>query len=133
MVSASQVQREPLERMQRFCGGNLNQYSQEAVKGRIYHRWQVYGFHAEDLMKMLFGLMSPRRQGQITACLSWYATRPGKNFIKGGRKICRNGLHPWVEDNIYSDSRGKKYCRACAAISRKRYWDKRKANLALKY
>ena len=119
-VSAAQVQRQPLEKMQNLLGGNINQYFSKHYTLGYAYRWQNYGVKAEELMKILFPLMSPKRQGQIALCLSWYDSRPGRNWIKSGRKFCRKGLHPWIPENIMMVY-GKQYCRAC-----KNEWQRKK-------
>lgn len=114
-ITVSQVQREPLERLDSFVKGHLKQYSQDYIKGRIYHRWQIYGLKAEELMKAIFPLMSPKRQAQISVCINWYVSRPGVNFKKNGRKFCRSGLHAWIPENILVDACGGKSCKLCKA------------------
>ncbi len=113
VITVSQVQREPLERLKNLLGGHLNKYSQKCIKGNIYYRWQIYGIKAEEIMKNIFPIMSPKRQAQITVCLNWYASRPGVNFKKSGRKFCRKGLHLWIPENIKIDACGGKYCKIC--------------------
>src|SRR5258708_40224830 len=69
-VQATQVQREPLERLQQMFGGSLNQYNG-------YHRWGLYGTQAAGVLMTLYTLMSPRRKGQIAAALEHWKTLPG--------------------------------------------------------
>lgn len=37
----------------------------------------------------------------------------GKQSSRRDVALCRKGLHPWTEDNIYVDSRGKSVCAPC--------------------
>ena len=63
-TEASQVQREPLERLVRYFGGMIidqPKYHQ--------HRWCTYGARSRGVMMTLYSLMSPRRQQQIRAAL----------------------------------------------------------------
>jgi hypothetical protein len=114
-VVASQVQKNPLERLQKLLGGNIHYYIRNKEKGFFYYRWQIFGEKAEALMKILYPLMSPNRQNKMSLALAWYASRPGRNWMKSGRKICRKGLHPWIPENIV-EVYGKRYCRICKTI-----------------
>jgi len=128
VVSASQVQKEPLDRLYKLFGGGMNVFSRKEVKGNIYHRWQIYGPKAEVLMKMLFPIMSPRRQNQITAVLAWYASRPGKNFTKSGRTKWVKCEHPFTPENTYIYPKSqRRCCKTCMKASHDRYNAKQKA------
>lgn len=119
-VEATQVQREPVDRLVKILGGKICVFSRKEVTGHVYHKWNVYGEFAENLMKTLFVIMSPRRQDQIKKALDWYVTRPGRNYQKSGRKLCRKGLHVWEDQNIYFGKNGRKICKACCRISQNR-------------
>ena len=68
-VSASQVQRAPLDTLQSLFGGSVTLHRRNDPKRRrckqIYN-WRVTGPRARGLMLTLYSLMSPRRQAQIT-------------------------------------------------------------------
>jgi hypothetical protein len=114
MATATQVQREPVDRLKKLLGGDICTFSRKEVIGHVYYRWNMYGKRAEVLMKMLFPMMSPRRQEQISKALAWYASCPGANYVRTGRKLCRKGKHPWVKENIYIVySTGQRYCKSC--------------------
>ena len=84
-VSASQVQKYPLEVMSKLVGGNLNTYQQildDKKTIMVYHRWQVYGMRAVEVMLSIYHLMSPKRKCQIEKTLSFWVTRPGNNSTK---------------------------------------------------
>lgn len=122
VISAVQVQREPIDRLHKLLGGNISTFSRKEVRGNIYHRLNIYGMRAEALMKMLFPIMSPKRQNQITTSLAWYASRPGVNFVKSGRTKWRKCDHPFTPENtyIYPGSK-KKNCRICMKAAQERY------------
>ncbi len=65
-VSVAQVQREPLERLQRFFGGSI---SARLGKGRKHglNVWRVSGARARGVAYTLYQMMSPRRRRQIRA------------------------------------------------------------------
>lgn len=114
-IQVSQVELYPLEKLQKLLGGNIHKYSHgtKNPKHRDFYRWQVCGMTAEELMKMLFSLLSPKRQNKITDLLYWYSTLPGVNYIKSGRKFCRQGTHVWSGHNIGIDHKGNNFCKAC--------------------
>jgi formate dehydrogenase maturation protein FdhE len=114
-IQASQVQLEPLQKLQKLLGGSLNRYSQKKQNQNDYYRWGVHGLTAEAIMKLLFPLMSSKRQKNISEAISWYASLPGTNFKKNGRKTCVKRGHPWVSENIGIDYRGKRFCKICKA------------------
>jgi len=67
-VSATQVQIEPLVRLQRLFGGWLSKHTQH----KHVNIWRVSGAAASGLMMTLHSLMSPRRKRQIeTALAKW--------------------------------------------------------------
>lgn len=121
-VQASQVQLEPLTKMQKLFGGSIHKYSQKNRPNcNDFYKWGVHGETAEALMKLLLPLMSPKRQACMIQSLAHYASLPGKNYMKSGRKFCRQGIHPWSGDNIRFDHRGRTFCHAC-----KMAWQQRK-------
>ncbi len=71
-IVVQQVQREPLERLQRLFGGRV--YELKRTRGNDIHQWYLHGPTARGLMMTLYTLMSPRRKEQIAARLaSWRA------------------------------------------------------------
>lgn len=60
IIDVCQVQREPLERLQRFFGGRIHKHST-----RKLNVWRVYGSRARGVMLTLYALFSPRRQQQV--------------------------------------------------------------------
>ena len=65
MVQACQVEREPLERLQRLFGGRLSARKASNDKHSPYFEWGVSGPRARGLMMTMYSLMSGRRQRQI--------------------------------------------------------------------
>lgn len=61
--SATQKQREPLERLEAMFGGSVRPFKAN------YWRWTVYGARARGVMFTLFSMMSPRRREQIKVAL----------------------------------------------------------------
>lgn len=80
-VSANQVQREPLERLQRYSGlgeirGPYGPYGAAHQKRSPQYRWRLYGnVDTRQFMELLRPHMSPRRQMQIDRAISRYERR----------------------------------------------------------
>jgi hypothetical protein len=76
VVIAGQVQMEPLERLQRFLGGNIrvrkNGRTGPGGVGRAgdFGEWRISGSRARGVMMTLYPMMSPRRCGQICTALN---------------------------------------------------------------
>jgi len=118
-VTASQVQREPLERLEMLYGGRIYRMRNFSKKSeQPIHRWQVSGAQGRGLMMTLYPLMSPRRQGQIVKALSaWLSFRPkAPRFpIRASKTHCPQG-HEYTEDNTYTFPDGRRECRECRRI-----------------
>jgi len=71
-VYASQVQREPLERLQRMFGGHIRQRTPNstAFRQQPIFAWQISGTRARGVMLTLFTLLSPKRQEQIKKAIT---------------------------------------------------------------
>ncbi len=76
-VTAAQVQREPLERLQASFGGAIRMSLRESPRQAVY-RWQCSGSRARGVMLTLYRFLSPRRQGQVRAALR--GNREGVHF-----------------------------------------------------
>lgn len=90
-VTAAQVQREPLERCQKWLGGSTCLNSARTRKSQntqAIWEWSVNGGRAAAVMMTLYPLMSPSRKEQIKKALSaWSAYPAGYDH----RHSCRNG------------------------------------------
>lgn len=121
-VSASQVNKEPIDKLYNLLGGGIIyiERKNQNPKWQDYWRWSIFGEGAELLMKIVYPLMSTKIKNKVSEILSWYASRPGRNFAKSGRKTCRKGLHQWTDKNTFIDSRRMRTCRLCRENSYKR-------------
>ena len=115
IVSASQVQQEPLLRLQRMFGGKLYHYTQANPKHSPFTRWHLYHVRARGLMLTLYMFMSPKRRGQIDKALSGWRAR---NRQSQYRTHCPRG-HAYTEANLLKKTdhtQGRK-CRECARVA----------------
>lgn len=108
-VSAVQIQREPLERLQVMFGGALKPYVNN--RGTLYHRWTVNGAHSIGIAFTLYTFMSPRRREQIRHMVAKWKTRPGRN--NSLKTHCPRG-HEYTPENTYHyGATTKRHCRTC--------------------
>jgi hypothetical protein len=132
-VVASQVQKEPLERLYALFGGNLNvRESRPTANGYIAKpiwMWSRSGGFGAGLMMTLFPLMSPKRQEQIKRVLAIWRQQPGPRKHRG---MCKNG-HFFSEENTYryttANGSNHRKCIACNNMrSSRRYRARKKEN-----
>ena len=121
-VSAAQVQYWPLERMKALCGGSIITLKRKEVVGQIYFRWYIYGVGATELIKLIYPLLSPRRQEQAKVV---YTKRYQQvNAPKLIKTICKHG-HLWIKKNIYTFKKdGRQICKICARGWREKWLQK---------
>ena len=78
IVRADQVQREPLDRLQRIVGGgSIRLKLKSNPRHSDIHSWNLCGNPAILLMKRLYPYMSPKRQQQIKTAIETAMARPG--------------------------------------------------------
>jgi hypothetical protein len=85
-VQASQVQREPLDRLQQLIGGRINGPYATGNQSP-YYRWSLCGTRAAELCMTIFVLMSPKRKDKIRTVLAeWRSRAPGKAGNDRGKR-----------------------------------------------
>ncbi len=120
-IQAAQVNREPLERLQRIFGGAIYACRARSPKGRAYFMWNLNGTRAAGVMMTVAGLMSGRRFNQILAALTpWKAAAAGKGWAAQTRTHCAQG-HPFDGANLtVVSTTGHRRCRECARIAQRK-------------
>ena len=122
-VRAAQVQREPLERLQRIFGGEIKlrvRKGKEAHQSPIYH-WYLYGSKAAGAIMTMLCLLSPKRLEQAVKALDVWKNGKGKGGHQRVKTHCKNG-HEFTQENTILKSMGYRACRACKNIdSHRRY------------
>lgn len=124
-VSAWQVQKEPLERLQRTFGGTIRyiQRRNAPVTHQPAYAWHLTGVGARGLMMTLYSLMSPKRQVKIGAILGhWRSIESALSRIEKIRaqETCPHG-HPWDEENTYVyPGSSLRQCKTCKRLSNQR-------------
>ena len=68
VLSVSQVEREPLDRLREMFGGTIT-YRTPKANQQPYFRWDVSGVRARGIMLTLYVLLYSRRQSQIRRAL----------------------------------------------------------------
>jgi len=132
-VRAGQVQREPLERLQKMFGGHIRNfrhvYKDGCRRQEVFHTWYVYGKRAAEIGMTLYCLLSPRRQGQCKKMLDGWKTLPSKRErtwqVRQSRQThCKHG-HEFTPDNTKIRMEGLRHTRSCRechrADGRRRY------------
>lgn len=115
-VSASQVQRWPLERMASLFGGRISTNGRVTQPQRqLCFVWYLHGHRAAGLMMTLFLLLSPRRRDQIRRALTIWRS---KAVAPSQRLFCPFG-HP------YTQQKHRRRCPTCSNASHAR-WLRRK-------
>lgn len=130
VVSATQVQAEPVQWLKAWWGGTLRLYSQKNERHSDFYRWQLGTAHGRALLMMLYAWMSPKRQRRIASVLhTWKTYVPGKphNTLK---TQCPQG-HALSGDNLYLYPDGRRSCLVCAREASKLYQRARRERLRL--
>ena len=107
-IGAAQVQKWPLERLQRLFGGSIVPHHVKSTgKQQPCNQWRLTGHQAAAVMMTLFSLLSPRRKEQIVVTLTQWKMQGIEHRLK---TRCPKG-HP-----LRRGKRGR-YCPICKAKS----------------
>lgn len=116
MVSALQVQKEPLDKLYRVLGGKMSfrERKNKNPKNSDVWAWWVTGPRAASIMMTLYPFLSLIRKEQIKKALNvWKKIPPvGSRYVLK----CKNG-HALDDRNTrisITESRRKRTCRTCA-------------------
>ena len=116
VVTASQVQREPLERLETLFGGSIYFIKSKQPRASDSWRWQLAGQHAVGLIFTLYALMSPKRKEQMRKTIAIWKERPARPHRTGK---CKHG-HELTPENTYTYPKtGSRSCRVCARRAQK--------------
>lgn len=123
-ISCPQLQRAPLERLQRLFGGGI-------CDSERISTWYCAGPLAAGLMMTLWTLMSPKRREQIEAALKPWREKPlFRSSVPAATGKCQRG-HDWVPQNISTHKSGLRFCRLCNLERQKRAYRARRAKMTL--
>ena len=92
-VAATQVQREPLERLLDLFGGKIaiRKYSnKDGANRQLAHSWYIHGKYAAGIMMTIYSLMIPRRKEQIKSALNKWRIIPENVRSRYSTKCKRN-------------------------------------------
>lgn len=117
-VSAVQVQREPLDRLQLLLGGKIYW---RLTKGNGIFVWECYGALGASVMMTLYPMLSPRRKAQVAGALAQWKKRRTLRAEYARRKAathCKRG-HAFTLENTYVYPRGVRSCKTCMTMHNK--------------
>lgn len=103
-IRASQVELEPLERLQKLFGGHINSLPVRHPNGRIekcqpISEWFLSGHRAAALMMTIYKFMSPRRQNKIKELLDhWKQFLPRSSL--GGHRLYGNSANSRLRKQV---------------------------------
>lgn len=132
-VSAVQVQREPLERLQKLFGGKIYKCAPKNSLHQCYFKWNTLGSRGAGVAMTLYTLLSPRRQQQVEKALAKWKSVPCRKPSTATH--CPHG-HAYDEANTYTYEapttlRIYRVCRACRNVARDRKVAARKMSRVL--
>ena len=126
-VSAAQVQREPLERLQRIFGGRIR-FKKARPPRQNHYVWWLPSLRSAEVTMTLFCLLSPRRKEQAAKLIAaWKAQRGHKNLQK---THCPQG-HAYTPENVYLVGH-KGLWRVCRICHKKRVYARVRAKRVAK-
>ena len=138
MVTANQVQRQPLERIQKLFGGTIIPVPKPRPGQRDQHCWRIQDGRAAGVMMTLWPLMSPWRQEQIQKRLdAWKAKPLASHLHMRVTGQCKRG-HEMTPENTGALKGGRhRFCKICwrvahakaEAARRKRYPERSKLSM----
>lgn len=125
-ITAAQVQRQPLDRLQKLLGGKVvGPYEHNKNRnGQPFYRWGLYGSNAIGLMMTLYTLMSPRRKEAIVKTLIRWKEAPGNSADLLARGFCKHGHDLIGENYIIDEKSGKGRCKVCNVKNSRAYYDR---------
>lgn len=103
-IAVSQVQKEPLEWLQRLFGGRLYFEPTNNPRHQDIWTWKLCGKSAGGVMMTLYTLLSPKRQQKILSLVTEWRTWINSAY----RTTCPQG-HPLDSKNC----RGHRRCSIC--------------------
>lgn len=125
-ILASQVQREPLERLLILFGGKIyGPYSSRHTTHSPFYRWDISSTSSIEVMMTLYKLMSTKRKEEIRKVISAWKVSPGNSSVWIARGFCKNG-HDLTGSNYVVAPSGHGRCRQCGIEGRRRYYSKNK-------
>ena len=125
-VRAAQVQKEPLDRLQKMFGGKIylhkrNRDNAKNANAKDIWVWYLYGSKAAGAIMSMLCLLSPKRFEQAVSSLNLWKSQSGGGAAKARAKThCKHG-HEFNQANTIFKNDGKhRQCRACKNIDRLR-------------
>jgi len=109
-VVASQVQKEPLERLKGLFGGaiKLNKL-RDSPRHKAIWTWYRHSSEAIGIMMTVYAIMSAKRKLAISKCIAVWKTKP---IRQKDRTHCPRG-HKYSRSNTIINKKGWRMCSEC--------------------
>ena len=123
VVSAAQVQKEPLLRIHSLIGGNVRHCKgrpKNGGKASDYWRWSCGVNRSVGIMLTLFPLMSPKRKEQIKKATSAWRATLGSGEPNNTKTNCPAG-HSLSGKNAYVTPEGWRGCKVCRRSANRKW------------
>lgn len=114
-VHASQVNPEPVEKLQRLLGGRVHRFKNTCVNGQDYYRWSAYASRAVGIMMTIYSLMSLKRRNKIREVIQIWQKAPWRGEYNRSKTVCKHG-HMFSRENTYFYPDGRRECRTCSSL-----------------
>jgi hypothetical protein len=123
VISAKQVNLEPLCRIKNLFGGKIHGPYRRHDRHSPCFNWTLSSRHTAGTMMMLWPLMSEKRRRQMEKVLSLWRASDISNVDK---KYCIKG-HEFTAENTYTVP-GKigRHCITCIKLRQTKWYDKRR-------
>ena len=112
VVTASQNEREPLDKAQSVPGGTICFTKPCDKRPRGFYRWSVSTRRAIGAMMMLYQLMSSKRKREILSAITDWKFAPRLGDYMRKKTHCPLG-HPYDEENTVRLACNRRGCRLC--------------------
>ena len=112
-IRATQVQKQPLERLRGLVGGSLYLRRHKPPRSDAWE-WGLCGKGAIGLLMTIWWAMSPKRRERMSQIIDFWESGPGRGWHRQLTE-CRYG-HPFTATEIRITGKGQQVCLDCRHI-----------------
>lgn len=123
VIAVSQVNPEPLKKLQRLLGGKICHCKNNHINHNNFDRWSVHASRAVGIMMTVFPLMSLKRRDKIRKVIQIWKDAPGRGhynrskrgYHNSSKTVCKHD-HTFSRENTYVYPDGRRECRTCSSL-----------------